>query len=104
VIGPLALPFNNVAPSADEAQHEDPEPNTGPDRLFDVQVAPKFVEVKILAVEAAINLLPSAEAATPIQNTTGKLFEIHVTPAFVEVKIPLKYALKAAWLPAAAIK
>jgi hypothetical protein len=55
--------------------------------LFDVQVEPELVEVKI-KLFAATNFVPSAEDATVHQPIRGST-PIQVAPEFVETKIPL---------------
>jgi len=55
--------------------------------LVNIQLNPKFVEVKILVSPAATNRLPSAEEDTDCQYTAGSLLVRHVAPAFVEVAL-----------------
>ena len=52
--------------------------------LFDTQVFPEFVEVKIEFLAATASLLPSADEATPEQFIASREV-FHVTPEFVEV-------------------
>ena len=63
--------------------------------LFEIQVIPKFVEVKIefekvvlpLAASAvATNFLPSADDATEVQAKTGEPLLIQLIPEFVETQ------------------
>ena len=80
----------NLVPSADKAT----ERQIPPGRLFVIQLAPEFVEVKKRGpinggdcCDNTASLQPSADETreSPDATATGTLFEIHVTPAFVEV-------------------
>jgi hypothetical protein len=59
--------------------------------LFVVQIAPEFVEVKIIATSVlvvnpmATNFEPSADEAMDHQYRLGALFVAQVAPEFVEV-------------------
>lgn len=66
-IPPPSATTTNILPSADEAT----EDHKVWGALFDVQVSPEFVEVKMLLQSTATNLLPSAEEATECHNATA---------------------------------
>jgi hypothetical protein len=79
----------NLAPSADEATDHQYSLGT----LLGTQVAPEFVEVKIIVdgycgVESppgtATNFVPSADEATETHTFWGAAVSTQVVPAFVE--------------------
>ena len=59
--------------------------NCGSGVVCEIQIWPKPVLVKLVPLDTATSLLPSAEQKTPYQVERGILFEIQVNPVFVEV-------------------
>ena len=87
---PLEPAATNWFPSADKAI----ECHSVFGALFDIHVAPEFVEVQngpdVMEIlpTAAANLHPSAEEATQLHDFPAILFDVQLAPESVEVKIP----------------
>jgi hypothetical protein len=80
-VPPTLLAATNFVPSAEEAIEM-----KSPPTLFDDQVEPELVEMKMLAPpQTAASRVPSADEATEVQLNAGVLFEAQISPESLDV-------------------
>ena len=96
MVGPVAPEMIPVVPLVEQAT----DLRMGGE-LFDIQVRPKFVELKNEFIPVATILLPSDDDATEYKFAIGRLFETHVAPESADVKSPPFCCAEASLLPSA---